>query len=79
LPIKWVENTQISISLFLFFHNKKKIIFKEKKIDEVAEIVHRVIYDEDLRKSIIESQRKRLEYFKNLDHLKILLGYLEVI
>jgi len=55
------------------------IIFKEKRIDEVAEIVHRVIYDEDLRKSIIESQRKRLEYFKNLDHLKILLGYLESI
>lgn len=55
------------------------IIFEEKRIDEVAEIVNRVIYDEDMRESIIKSQRRRLEYFKNLDHLKILLGYLESI
>ncbi len=55
------------------------IIFREKKIDEVAELVHRVIYDESLRKSIIYSQRRRLEYFRNLDHLKILLDYLEII
>lgn len=53
------------------------IIFGEKKVDEVAEIVHRVIYDESLRESVLNSQRRRLEYFKNLDHLKILLGYLE--
>lgn len=55
------------------------IIFEEKRIDEVAEIVHRVIYDESFRESIIKSQRKRLEYFKNLDHLKILLNYLEAL
>lgn len=53
------------------------IIFKEKKIDEISEIVHRVIYDEFLRETILNSQRKRLEYFKNLDHLKILLEHLE--
>ncbi len=55
------------------------IIFEEKRIDEVAEIVHRVIYDESLRESVLESQRRRLEYFKNLDHLKILLSYLEAL
>ncbi len=52
------------------------IIFEHKKIDEIAEMVHQIIYDESLRNSIIKSQRERLRYFKELDHLSILLGYL---
>ncbi|MGQ9618812.1 MAG: glycosyltransferase family 4 protein [Candidatus Aminicenantia bacterium] len=52
------------------------IILREKRIDFVAELVHKVIYDESLRRTIISSQRERLEYFKKLEYINILLNYL---
>ncbi len=74
LPVVAYESSAVPFTL-----GDSGVIFKEKRIDEVSEIVHRVIYDDSWRESIIKSQRRRLEYFKNLDHLKILLGYLESI
>ncbi len=49
------------------------VLFKEKNVAHVAELLNRVVHDQTLREKIIAGQRDRLEKFKSVDRERLLL------
>jgi glycosyltransferase involved in cell wall biosynthesis len=52
------------------------LIFEEKDYPVVAELMNAVLEDEDLRRSLVEAGRRRLEHFQPENRERILAGHL---
>jgi glycosyltransferase involved in cell wall biosynthesis len=52
------------------------VLIKKKKVEYVAELIHRVVHDSELRTRIIEGQRQRLRRFQEADQNECLMNSL---
>lgn len=55
------------------------ILFREKQFDELAELMGHTVRDRELRASVIEKQRRRLDRYRNRDLAAELRAHLEPI
>lgn len=55
------------------------VLVNEKRYDEIAEMMHLLMEDQDLRQKITDGQRKRLIYFQRPQLERTLRGYLDQV
>lgn len=72
IPIVAYDSTAIPYTL-----GDSGILFKEKRYEEVAELVNFLLKNKGIKERIIDNQRKKLEDFEKSKVMGILRGYIE--
>ena len=74
LPIVAYDCTAVSGTL-----GEAGVLIKDKKVDQIGELIHILAHDEALKKDIIRGQRRRLKEYKDRDLEKELLDVINLL
>lgn len=74
LPIVAYDCTAVSGTL-----GEAGVLIKDKKVDQIGELIHMLAHDEALKKDIIRGQRRRLKEYKDMDLEKELLAVINLL